>query len=370
MEWLDHVLQAPQEVQRDDFKGEEAMKRLSWLTCIAVAAAVCAGGTSYAQSPPDDVVQAAAKEGKLVWYTQPGYRTALAKPIAEFNKLYPDVKLEIVEAGGPELMERVRAERRAGRPVGDLITLGDSAAYELAGENGFKPFTQEALPNLTQISGRFTKFIDSEKRYLPICVFAYGINVNTDQLPEKDWPRRWSDLTSGKYAGKLALHDPGRPGGGLALLLVGRKALGDDFFKSLVAQQPRIFARVTEVDGAVVRGERPIAVPGRNRVAKDFGDAPIKWIMPEDGVFVVSYTAGIVKDAPHPAAADLMLNFLLGKSMQQAFADLGDVPVMPGLPGALQLDKVKFLGNGGAGPEDFARMNESMAFGRDLQKAP
>jgi iron(III) transport system substrate-binding protein len=346
------------------------MRRSSWFTVFAVAAALGTSGASHAQSaPPDSLVQAAAKEAKLVWYTQPGYRTALAKPIAEFNKLYPDIKLEIVEAGGPELMERVRAERRAGRPIGDLITLGDSAAYELAAENGFKPFSRDALPNLNQVSDRFKKFIDKDNRYLPICVFAYGINVNTDQLPEKDWPRRWSDLISGKYTSKIAYHDPGRPGGGLAFLLVGRKPLGDDFFKSLVAQQPRVFARVTELDGAVVRGERPISVPGRNRVAKDFSDAPVKWIVPEDGVFVVSYTAGIIKDAPHPAAAELMLNFLLGKSMQQAFADLGDVPVMPGLPGALQLDNVKFLGNGGAGADDFAQMNDAITFGRSLQKS-
>jgi iron(III) transport system substrate-binding protein len=339
------------------------------LACMTVALALGLSSPGLAQSaPPDSLVKAAAAEGKLVWYTQPGFRDALAKPLAEFRTLYPDVKIEMVEAGGPELMERARAERRAGRPVGDLITLGDSAAYEMAKEGGFKPFNPSALPNLANIGKPFAGFVDAEKRYLPICVFAYGINVNTDQLPEKDWPRRWSDLTAEKYKGKIALHDPSRPGGGLAFLLVGLDPLGPDYFKAIVAQQPRIFARVSELDGAVVRGERAISIPGRNRVAKDFGDAAIKWIAPEDGVFIVSYTAGVIKDAPHPAAAELMLNFLLGKSMQQAFADLGDVPVMEGMTGALAIDKIKFLGKGGAGPEDFVRMNERMSFGKEILK--
>jgi ABC-type Fe3+ transport system substrate-binding protein len=222
------------------------------------------------------------------------------------------------------------------------------------------------LPNSAKLLHRLDPLVDPQRRFLPTTLFMHGINVNTSLLKEADWPHSWADLLSPKYKNKLVLHDISRFGGGLSWFMVGRSVLGDDYFRKLAAQNPRIFARVQEEDSAVVRGERPVATPGRSRVKKDFAGSPITWIVPTDGVFFVPIVSGLIRGAAHPNASKLFLDFLLDPATQRSFAATGDIAVISGVENVIDLDTAKFLGNGFATAADLSAISSSVAAANEI----
>ena len=66
-------------------------------------------------------LEAAKKEGKLVWYTSMAIDTS--KPLLDaFVKEYPFIKAELVRAGEEQLMNRILSETRAGQWLFDAIS--------------------------------------------------------------------------------------------------------------------------------------------------------------------------------------------------------------------------------------------------------
>jgi iron(III) transport system substrate-binding protein len=315
----------------------------------------------------DAIVAAAKKEGGVVWYTNPGSRDTLAEPLRKWAELYPEIPLEIVETPGPTAVERVKAEQASGRVVADVLTVGDASMYVEAAAT-FQAIRTEALPNVARISPRLSAFVDKDKHYLPTTLYVYGIGVNTAKLGDGERPKSWADLVSGKFEGIIGLHDFSHRGGGATLVIVGREVLGDEFFHKLYDQNVRLYARAEELDASIVRGERAIAVPSRSRLRFSYPDTPIEWVQPEDGVYFVVLQSGIVNSAPHPNAAHLFLNFLLGEESQKAFAAIGDSPVVSGIPGQVDLETSRFLGAGALLPDEVSKLNSALEFGNSVLK--
>jgi len=74
-------------------------------------------GLGFALSPParaqefgsPELIAAAKKEGKLVFYTA-NFAEIEQQVIKEFNKRFPEIKVEMVRAPGGQLITRVRTE--------------------------------------------------------------------------------------------------------------------------------------------------------------------------------------------------------------------------------------------------------------------
>lgn len=338
---------------------------------VVLSAALClalgAGHVALAQVQTD-IVAAARQEGSVTWYTNPGFRQPMKEAIEEWGRRYPQIELKIVEATGADVAERVRAERSAGKVTADVVTLGDTVAYSLAASKALIPLERAKLANFANVIPRLAAFANLENGYLPTLLFAYGINVNTRHLSEAEIPHSWSDLANPRYAGKIGVPDFGRPGGANTWMTIGMQPLGQEFFKGLMKQKPRVFSSPQELDAAVVRGERAIAAPSRTRVAKDYAGAPIRFILPQDGIFVVVMQSGIVNGSTHPNAAYLLLNFLLDPVAQRAIAAVGDVPVIQGVTTPVDFATAKFLGEGRITPAEMPRQKEVMEFGKTLMQ--
>jgi iron(III) transport system substrate-binding protein len=312
----------------------------------------------------DAVVAKGKAENAVVWYTSPGFRETLKEPLAKWAAAYPEIEVQIVEMSGSAAVERVKAEQASGTVVADVLTVGDSSMY--LESDLFSAMHSEVLPNMARLSPRLSAFVDEGKRYVPTTLFVYGIGVNTGRLSEEDRPKSWKDLISGKYAGQMGLHDFSHRGGGATLVVTGREPLGDDFFRGLVEQDLRLYGRAQELDAAVARGERAIAIPSRSRMPLEYAGAQVAWIAPEDGIYFVAMQSGIVNRAPHPNAAHLFINFLLSEDAQSAFAEAGDAPVITGVAGVVNLEETPLLGSGGTLPELTPRLNEFHEFAQSL----
>src|SRR6516162_3426800 len=73
-----------------------------------------------------ELIAAAKAEGKLVLYTA-NYAEVEQDVIREFNKRFPEIKVEMVRAPGGQLITRVKTEAAAGKLSADVVDHSDRA---------------------------------------------------------------------------------------------------------------------------------------------------------------------------------------------------------------------------------------------------
>src|SRR5258707_13845224 len=73
-----------------------------------------------------ELIASAKAEGKLVLYTA-NFAEVEQDVIKEFNKRFPEIKIEMVRAPGGQLITRVKTEAAAGKLSADVIDHSDRA---------------------------------------------------------------------------------------------------------------------------------------------------------------------------------------------------------------------------------------------------
>src|SRR6185437_1292124 len=98
---------------------------------LSAVAAIFAVAPAVAQSQfgSNDLIEAAKKEGTLVYYTA-NFTEVEQETIKAFNKRFPFVKIEMVRAPGGQLITRVRTEAAAGKLAADLVDHSDRALMQ------------------------------------------------------------------------------------------------------------------------------------------------------------------------------------------------------------------------------------------------
>ncbi len=71
-----------------------------------------------------ELIAAAKAEGKLVLYTA-NFAEVEQDVIKEFNKRFPEIKVEMVRAPGGQLITRVKTEAAAGKLIADIVDHSD-----------------------------------------------------------------------------------------------------------------------------------------------------------------------------------------------------------------------------------------------------
>src|SRR5260370_20673263 len=73
-----------------------------------------------------ELIAAAKAEGKLVYYTA-NFAEVEQQVIKEFNKRFPEIRVEMRRAPGGQLITRVKTEAAAGKLIADVIDHSDRA---------------------------------------------------------------------------------------------------------------------------------------------------------------------------------------------------------------------------------------------------
>jgi ABC-type Fe3+ transport system substrate-binding protein len=154
---------------------------------------------------------------------------------------------------------------------------------------------------------------------------GWGMLVNRALVPPDQAPKTWKDLSNPIYRGKIILFDPSisGPGCNLFYFLTDLYGLewGNQFLRNVAALTRSPF----QADKDAARGQFGISLPTSSGTFVSLWSLPeprpFYAITPEDGVMMVASGMNLLKDAPHPNAAKLWANFLLGKEAQQIEAD-------------------------------------------------
>jgi iron(III) transport system substrate-binding protein len=309
------------------------------LTLCAVASLVVLS-PAYAQDAVD--VAKAKAEGKVSWYTSTPIEQA--QKIVALFKQQTGIEVELFRSGGSAILSRFQQEMTAGRVAVDVLTHSEPAAAAALGKKGyfvaFKPKNFDKIPDAAKAAdGSFVgQRLNMMTHYL-----------RSDKVAAGDEPKTWDDLISAKYKGKLVMTDPSFTSLQVSVVGMMSKQRGWGYYEKLRANDVMIVQGNQQVSDMLKRGERLIAVGALDSYAADLKKEghPIKTLYPSDGVFVIPSPTSVVKGSPHPNAAKLFAEFMVGDDAQKVFpADGGysvriDIAAPQGSP---DLKSLKILG--------------------------
>lgn len=291
----------------------------------APAAAKAEAKPAEKAAAADELYEAAKKEGTVVVY---GLGGAPFEPIEKaFEARYPGVDVQGQDQRGRETREKIIAEQAARRVIVDVASAGGDTTFELA-QGGFvesykSPQVQYLIPDAVDPRGYMS----------PRTINVYGMVINTNVIKAADEPKKWADLADPKYRGVIAMQDPRGSGSGGTILSGLIKIYGEDFIRKLGTQNIFIGSDNAQILTDVGRGEYGITITSSARNAIDAmrKGAPLKVIKPEEGVGYTPISVSLVKNAPHPNAGKLFIDWILSEEGQKTVAETGDTPSRVGV---------------------------------------
>ena len=272
---------------------------------------------SLAAAQDAAMIQAARKEGTVLWYTSLALPSSTAIAHA-FKTKYTGIDVEVHRTGSERVLQRVMQEAAAGIKNADLIHTSDAGHFELLkGKGMLLKHTPQGVSNFPE------GFKDKSGFYYGMRATLSVIAHNPKIVSERDAPRTWKDLLNPKWSGKAVTAHPGYSGIIVTHVLALVNVYGWDYFRDLAKNKLHIVQSANDPAGIVASGERPVGVNGAEyfyyKTLKQGN--PIKIIYPKEGVPLVVSPVAIAKDAPHPNAAKLFMEFIFAKESQQLLAD-------------------------------------------------
>ena len=284
-------------------------------------------------APADPLAEVTAKyyaaaktEGKVVLYGV-GPKE-LWDPLKDaFQKRFPGIELEGVDQRGRESREKVVAEQRARSYQVDIVISGFSTQNELIQENFVEPYRSQFAGDVRPDLAFQSEYLNSRSAGL------LSLTVNTTLVPPDQEPKTWKDILDPKWRGKICMDDPRGSGPGNPIMAGLQMLYGDEFLDQLAAQKPFFATQSGPLTAGLIRGEYALYLSGVTReiVKQRQSGAPIKYVKPSDGVGISQNAQALIKNAPHPNAAKLWLEWSLSEEGQQELARLGDGPVRKGV---------------------------------------
>src|ERR1700738_4868884 len=210
---------------------------------LGLAAALATSAAAQSFGPPE-LIDAARKEGKLVYYTA-NFAEVEQEVIKAFNKRFPEIKVEMVRAPGGQLITRVRTEAAAGKLIADIVDHSDRALMLPLADL----FQDYAPPNASDYN---PDSLVSPKLW-PRATVVWSIAYNTELVTNP--PKSWKDLTKPEYdhmTGQVFAQSGGTTGTGI---MCERQARGEDYWAKQDATHPILYPSGAPMSDSLVRGE-------------------------------------------------------------------------------------------------------------------
>lgn len=339
------------------------------LALVALVAASCGddGGSDGGGAAPDDtspagdldsLVEAAKKDGEVVWLTNNAEAHA-QKIAAAFTEEY-GIPVNFLALNTAPLSQRYQSEAQAGNISVDVLTVSNSTEFlRSTMEQGWTESLESAnLPVMED--GDFPEEFNFDFT-ATVGVAPFMLWWNTDRVKEPDAPKSFEDLTQPKYRGLISFADPQRDAAFASFFMMLHEEYGEDWFKAVRANEPKVFPSAASTIQAVAAGDGAIGSPALNSVGQALlqNNAPIKGIVPPTTTgpeYQIMLTAR--DKARNPNAARLFANWMLSKS--------GNEAVWSGGAGVSVYDSTA-VPEGWVTPpvvtaEDAARMSELLGF--------
>lgn len=288
------------------------------LTFIVVFCPLVARSVSGAE------VDFAKKEGEVVLYT-----TMVVSDFQVFHKAlvkkYPFLKVNHVRLGAAALVARAAAEYRAGKHLTDVYGVSPDSLNYLRDIGVLSQYTSPEAKFIHR------GFMDPKGYWSGITTDVLVTGVNTSQINVKAAPRRYVDYLKPEYKNKMAFHiGTNNPLIGMGELQGEEKALA--YMRAFAKQGLIQHNGYTKISQLLAAGEFALVafmqVTKLEKIRERNG--PVDWLPLDPSMATVSSIA-LAKNAPHPAAARLLIDFYLSEDGQRALKEIDKIPLRKGV---------------------------------------
>lgn len=290
-------------------------------TWLALAAALTLTQARAETSPdPAKLYDAARTEGGLTWYVG-GPLDGMNAVAREFEKQYPGVKIQTMRLVGVAQYQKYMDETNARKNIADVLQNTDYPSMHQLVDDGH--IVSWKVPTFDRIEERFRIGDFAYAQYTSTSAIIYNVNK---AKPEEIMLLEggWEALLDPRFKGRLSI-SPMKCGVCYAPVHLWmdpklKDRYGPEFIRKLAAQQPAIYSEVLVSIDRVVAGEQDFAVSGWEAAGalKLIEGAPVRWVFPKPAPEFGNSWLGVSKYAPHPNAARLFLDWLVGDDGQMA----------------------------------------------------
>jgi iron(III) transport system substrate-binding protein len=327
------------------------LKGTTALAATVFAAPIHAAAPAPAAITPQ-LIEAAQREGKVVWYTS--VDLPLAEKVAKaFEAKYPGIATRVERTGAERVFQRIGQEYGSRIYAVDVVNSSDAAHFIVWKRDGLlAPYVPEDV----------AKFYPSEHKdpdgmFASFRVWLSLIAYNTNLVKAEDAPKSFADLLDPKWAGKIVKGHPGYSGTIMTATYQMARDLGWDYFEKLAKQRVMQVQSSADPPKKLGLGERAVMADGNEYnifQMKDQGQ-PVELVYPSEGAPLIVGPNGLFKNAPNPNAARLFQSYCFGVEAQQFIIDVGGLRSMhPGTkekPGRKPFAQIKTMRDDPAGVE-------------------
>lgn len=271
------------------------------------------------------IEQGAKREGEVVWYTSFTAEDA-TRFIGMFEQRYPFVKVKLIRLTSERVLQRYLTEFQGNRFLADIIDTNDFQMEFPRRKGTLQPYY---TPSVERFDKRFLQpqgyWVASR---LTMIVHGY----NTRMVQPGDIPKKYEDLLDAKWRGKMSLERE-QTEWFMALMEHWGEEKGKAFFQKLGAQKANIRSGHTLMAQLIIAGEDPMSP---NAYSHHFPraqrkGAPVDWVNLEP-VIGKGIVSALAKNAPHPHAATLFLDFFFSaEGGQKVVQEANRIPTHPDL---------------------------------------
>jgi iron(III) transport system substrate-binding protein len=283
------------------------------------AVALFAVALSAQEGPDPKIVQAARKEGEVVWYTTMSADQSTGF-MARFQQKYPFLKPSIIRLGGNALLSRILTEAKAGKNFFDVAHGTGEIVLPLMDLGLLAPY---ASPERKMIPDDLK---DKKGFWTSVYVNSVVLGYNTNLVKGMPLPRSYDDLLQPRWKGRKISIDSTYVTFLQGLISVWGKDKALDYLRRLADQDPVVMRGSTVRAQLAAAGEFPLVIAYANIIQNlTEKGAPIDWVALEPAVISVNTVMAGAK-AGHPNAAKLFIDFTLSKEGQEKLWDFQRIP--------------------------------------------
>jgi ABC-type Fe3+ transport system substrate-binding protein len=309
------------------------MLTLSWiaparpgLAAIAALATVTSVGAAEISH---ELIARARQEGQVTYYTDL-IIDQIVRPVAAAFEARYGIKVTYARGDSQVNIIKLLNEHKAGRVMSDVfgMTNGLQILIEAGVARSFASANGAELP---------PQYRDPDGYWVSSHRFVLAPGINTALVPAAERPKTYDDLLKPYWKDKMVWKTNDLSGGpgfiGSVLTSMGEER-GLAYLRRLAGQRIKMVnASARAILDQVIAGEYPMALQIFNHHAAISAEkgAPVEWLRLEP-VTVTPGLVGLTRNAPHPNAGLLFVEFLTSREGQAIFQKANYLPARPDVP--------------------------------------
>src|ERR687888_1117459 len=319
----------------------------------AFASVTSAAPPASAVTP--ELIAAAKKEGKVVYYT------SVDLPIAEriaksFEAKFPGIAVRVERTGAERVFQRIGQEYASRIYAVDVVNSSDAAHFIVWKRDGLlAPYVPEDVAKYYPAEHK-----DPDGTFATFRAWVCVIGYNTNLVKAEEAPKSYADLLDPKWTGKIVKAHPSYSGTIMTATYQMSRDLGWDFFEKLAKQRVMQVQSSADPPKKLALGERAVMADGNEYnmfVEKEKG-SPVEIVYATEGSPLIVGPNALFKNAPNPNAGRLFQSFCFSPEAQQLSSDVGGLrslhPQVKEKPGRKPFSEIKKMKDDPAAVEKHA----------------